>query len=278
MNAGVARGTPVRGAALALGVAALLSGGALLGEQAWLGLKARVAERLIDRAFEASLADGEGRRPWSWADTYPLARLEVPRLGVRRTVLAGATGAVLAFGPGHVDGTAAPNAPGNCVLAGHRDSWFAFLEALRPGDLVRLRGFEGTRSWRVRELAVRSMWDTRIVEPTAETRLSLVTCWPFRGLTRSERRFVVLLTPIDETTPRDARAAPRGVVGKPDQGSSAASRRTYLRRNGCAPGSVRESASTSPDMPSKTSASRSARSSSSVRTRSPSAVSPVSSR
>ena len=50
------------------------------------------------------LADGEAHPPWRWADTSPIARLEVPRLGVRRVVLAGATGAVLAFGPGHIHG------------------------------------------------------------------------------------------------------------------------------------------------------------------------------
>ena len=38
-----------------------------------------VAGILIDRAFETHLKDGLPHRPWSWADTYPIARLEVPR-------------------------------------------------------------------------------------------------------------------------------------------------------------------------------------------------------
>lgn len=175
----------------ALAIACLVLGGLLLGEQAWLACKAAVAERLIDRAFEAHLRDGGRHLPWSWADTHPIGRLEVPRLGVRRTVLSGASGSSLAFGPGHVDGTARPNARGNCVLAGHRDSWFSFLEQLRLGDEVVLQSGDDTRRFVVAALDVRSMWDGDVVAPTVEDQLTLVTCYPFGGLAGSTQRFVV---------------------------------------------------------------------------------------
>ena len=66
-------------------------------------------------------------------------------------MLEGAGGATLAWGPGHLPGTPAPGsgpgpqgepevggraAAGNAVIAGHRDTHFAFLEALLPGDLL----------------------------------------------------------------------------------------------------------------------------------------------
>jgi sortase A len=182
----------------ALAAALLVVGGLLLGEQAWLAGKARVARHLIDRAFDAHLSDGRAHRPWSWADTYPVGRLDVPRLAVSRTVLAGASGSSLAFGPGHVDGTAPPNASGNCVVAGHRDSWFAFLQELRPGDDVVVTTFEGRRTYRVVELDVRSMWDVEVAAPTGDSRLTLVTCYPFGGLLGSTSRYVVTCVPVAE--------------------------------------------------------------------------------
>jgi len=122
-----------RGRLILLGSLLLIGvGGLLLGRHGYLAAKAVVADRLIDRAFLAHLADGRIHRPWGWADMHPIAVLEVGRLGVRRTVLRGASGESLAFGVGHVDGTAPPNAPGNCVLAGHRDRAFAFLADLKP--------------------------------------------------------------------------------------------------------------------------------------------------
>jgi len=184
-----------RSHAVAIGTACLALGCLTLGQQAWLGAKAVLAERLIERALAAHLRDGSVHRPWNWADTYPVARLEVGRLGVRRTVLAGASGSSLAFGPGHVDGTTAPNGEGNCVLAGHRDGSFAFLEWLRPGDVVSLRTRDTLRRYEVVRAEVRSMWDGDVTADDGERRLTLVTCYPFRGLRGSTLRYVVTCRP-----------------------------------------------------------------------------------
>lgn len=172
-------------------LAPLAGGAALLAEQTWIRAKAGLAERMIERAFVAHLDDGEAHPPWSWADTRPIARLEIPRLGLDRIVLAGSSGSSLAFGPGHVDGTAAPNQPGNCVLAGHRDSWFAFLDELRVGDELRLETRGGRRCYRVRSLEIRAAWDGEPLEPAAGRLLTLITCYPFHGLRTGDQRFVV---------------------------------------------------------------------------------------
>ena len=119
-----------------VGAALLLPGSFLLARTGWVKAKGAVGEVLIHRALAATLEDGRARRPWSWADMHPIARLDVPRLGIERPVLSNATGEALAFGIGHLDGTAAPGAAGNCVLAGHRDGWAAFLADLRVADAV----------------------------------------------------------------------------------------------------------------------------------------------
>jgi sortase A len=50
-------------------------------------VKARVAQVLLDRAFTRSLAEGHPVRPWPWADTMPVARLTLPRLGASDVAL-----------------------------------------------------------------------------------------------------------------------------------------------------------------------------------------------
>lgn len=185
-----------------IGLVLLGTGSALLAERGYLALKAVVARRLIDRAFEAHLRDGGPHPPWSWADMHPIARLEVERLGVRRVVLSGASGSSMAFGVGHVDGTALPGRPGNCVLAGHRDTRLAFLQELRPGDRVRVETREGMGRYAVDRIEVVHAGALGVLEPTAGRRLTLVTCYPFEGLLRSPWRYVVVCRPIRDSAGR----------------------------------------------------------------------------
>ena len=60
-----------------------------------------LAQVLLNRRFAKSILTGRDVKPWSWADTWPVARVEVPRLYKSAIVLAGASGQSLAFGPGH---------------------------------------------------------------------------------------------------------------------------------------------------------------------------------
>jgi sortase A len=167
----------------------------LAGRTLFLSAKGALAEHLIARAFAAHVRDGGDHLPWGWADVHPVASLEVPRLGVRRHILTGASGTSMAFGIGHVDGTASPNNPGNCVLAGHRDTRFAFLEDVRVGDEVILTTRGEVRTWEVEGVAV--VDDTRVdlLEATSSSHLTLITCYPFDGLTPGAQRYVVWCRP-----------------------------------------------------------------------------------
>ncbi|MGD8310027.1 MAG: class GN sortase [Chromatiales bacterium] len=150
----------------------------------WIHAKAWLARGLIDAAWARASAGEAHPRPWPWADTWPVARLQVPRLGVERTVLSGSSGRVMAFGPGHVAGTPAPGEPGNTVLTGHRDTHFRFLRHLHPGDIVRVDRPDGlTQVYEVTDTAVVRETDTQILEGQGgDTVLVLLTCWPFDAL------------------------------------------------------------------------------------------------
>src|SRR5271166_1813896 len=64
----------------------------LFAQGVWIHAKALLAQILLDRAFAASLATGRHVKPWPWADTWPIARIEVPRLGASVIALHGSSG------------------------------------------------------------------------------------------------------------------------------------------------------------------------------------------
>src|SRR5690606_13646552 len=84
----------------------LVAGGmTLAGQGVWIHAKAFVAQILLERAFTQSIASGLPAKPWSWADTWPVARIEATRLRAAAIALKGTSGQALAFGPGHLDNT-----------------------------------------------------------------------------------------------------------------------------------------------------------------------------
>jgi sortase A len=163
------------------GVGALAACGfALTAQAAWIPAKAGLAQVLLHYAWQRSCAGEVRPAPWPGADTWPIARLTAPIRGRTVYVLAGASGRTLAFGPGHVDGTARPGAIGNAALAGHRDTHFAFLKELEPGEPLLLETADGgVYRYRVTGAQVVHESATWILDPAPERRLTLITCHPF---------------------------------------------------------------------------------------------------
>lgn len=183
----------------ALFLSCALVGAALVANGLYIPAKALLAQVLLERAFARALAGDEGVRPWSWADTEPVAKLRVPRLDVDVIALSGASGRTLAFGPGHIPGTSAPGTPGNVGFAGHRDTHFAFLEDVRPGDVIELVEPGGLRRYLVEGATVVDEQDVWVLAQTGADRLTLVTCWPFDALVPGgAERFVVHARAVDE--------------------------------------------------------------------------------
>ena len=120
-------------------VALPLGGVWQIGLGAYIHAKAVLAQILLETAWVETLNGHVEVKPWPWADTWPVSRLTVPRLGIRRIVLAGASGSSLAFGPGLFSGTPLPGSTGNTVVAGHRDTHFRFLQDLKPGDAITIQ-------------------------------------------------------------------------------------------------------------------------------------------
>jgi sortase A len=174
----------------------------------WIYAKARLAQLLLQRAWSKT-QQGEARvKPWAWADTWPVARLRVPSQGADLIVLAGASGRTLAFGPGHLAGSASPGAPGNSVLSGHRDTQFRFLKDLEPGDPIHLETPTGSNTtYQVTERFVVDEHDTSVFVPTSGSVLTLITCYPFDAVVPGgPLRYVVRAeSPVSELASRGGR-------------------------------------------------------------------------
>ena len=151
-----------------------------LGQGGWIWAKAQLAQVLLEEAWSRTMEGAGPAKPWPWADTWPVARMRVPGYGADLIVLAGASGEALAFGPGRVEGSAAPGAPGNVIISGHRDTHFRFLEKVKKGDTIVLEDKRGSVfSYRIIGTEVVDSRTNRLRLEGEEARLTLVTCWPF---------------------------------------------------------------------------------------------------
>jgi sortase A len=184
----------------------LMTGGCLTARAAYLHAKAEVAGVLIRHAWEQGIRRGRAPAPWPWADTHPVARLRIPRLGYDEIVLDNATARTLAFGPARLLSGADFGEPGNLELAGHRTSWFRSLEGVLQEDRIEIEwidarhGGVGRRSYKVSDIDVVRPEDVQLLAPTADDILTLITCYPFGRSPRSPYRFVVRAKPLGLST------------------------------------------------------------------------------
>jgi sortase A len=174
-----------------------VAGLVLFSQGAYIHVKALLAQILLERAFSETIATGRETKPWGWADTWPVARIEVKRLHASAIVLAGSSGQALAFGPGHVELTPDAGERGVAVYAAHRDTHFRFLRDVAIGDEIDITGSDG-KMFRYRADASSVVrFDNSGIDPlTSGYELVLSTCWPFDALTPGPERYLLHATMI----------------------------------------------------------------------------------
>ncbi|WP_407168056.1 class GN sortase [Bradyrhizobium sp. ORS 111] len=170
----------------------------LFGQGAYIHAKALLAQVLLERAFETTIATGHPVKPWSWADTWPVARIEVKRLHASAIALAGSSGQALAFGPGHLEQTVDAGERGVAVYSAHRDTHFRFLKDVAIGDEIDVTRSDG-RTFRYRaDRSAVVRFDQSGIDPlTDQHELVLSTCWPFDALTSGPDRYLLHATLIE---------------------------------------------------------------------------------
>jgi sortase A len=195
-------GRPVTAALKSLLSAAVFFASMAALDAAWIPLKAGLAQLLLQHSWARQKA-GENVKPWPWADTHAIARLQVPRLGVHQIVLAGSSGRNLAFGPTSVSGSGAGLSGSDerhrdWIINGHRDTHFRFLQYLQAGDVVVLETSAGLQSFAVDSIEIIDSRQFDLVLEPGLHRLSLVTCYPFDAVTAGgPLRYVVTALPLE---------------------------------------------------------------------------------
>jgi sortase A len=120
-----------------------------------------------------------------------IGRLEIPSLELSAVVAEGDDEDTLKVAVGHLPDTPLPWQAGNSALAGHRDTFFRPLKRIRPGDEMRLATPQGELRYVVERTRIVKPDDLSVLAPSADRRLTLITCFPFSYIGQAPYRFIV---------------------------------------------------------------------------------------
>ncbi len=120
-----------------------------------------------------------------------LAILRIPATGMNVPVFDSLSNTALNRGAGHVSGTALPGSNGNIAIAGHRDGFFRSLKDIEVGAEIEVTSLRGSRIFRVSELRIVDPLEVSVLDPTEDTMLTLITCFPFYFVGPAPERFIV---------------------------------------------------------------------------------------
>ena len=137
------------------------------------------------------------QRALSEAAGSTLSVLRIASTGIEVPVFDSTSEAALNRGAGHVTGTALPGTTGNIAIAGHRDGFFRRLNDISIGAQIELTTLHGQQRFRVAELMVVDPLEVSVLDPTNETVLTLITCYPFNFIGAAPQRFIVRANLLD---------------------------------------------------------------------------------
>jgi len=134
------------------------------------------------------------------AEGDAIARIELPRIGVDKIVVAGVDKNDLKKGPGHYPETPMPGQLGNAAIAGHRTTFgqpFFDVDKMETGDEIVVTTVAGRFVYRVTGQEIVSPSDYQVIATTDPTRatLTLTSCHP--KYTARER--IIVYAELDET-------------------------------------------------------------------------------
>jgi len=164
----------------------------------WMQSKSILGQILLERAWQQAMITGQSTKAWPWADTWPVAKLQVRGTQRSLVVLAGVSGEAMAFGPGRIMGSSETAASGTYAVGGHRDSHLAFLEHIEMNDVLELHTIDGhSSSYHVVDHFVVNKDDDNLAISPDKHALILITCYPFNALqTGGPLRYVVVAQPV----------------------------------------------------------------------------------
>ena len=154
----------------------------------WDELRARVA-------YDEALTFTAQPRTVPLRHAAPVARLQIPKIGLDEIVLEGIDDEAMNGGPGHFPGSPLPGAPGNSIISAHRDRHFRSLGQVAVGDTIVTQSGATTTTWVVVKRKVVDK-DRPVLFPSKTATLTLTTCWPIRYFGSAPDRLIITAWPI----------------------------------------------------------------------------------
>ncbi len=131
----------------------------------------------------------------------PMARIEIPAIGVDKIVVEGVSRSDLRKGPGHYPDTPYPGQPGNASIAGHRTTYgapFHRIDELVVDDEITVTTLQGRFTYRVTEQNIVSPADIEVIDDQGDDRLTLTSCHPKYS---ARQRIIVSALLVDDPAP-----------------------------------------------------------------------------
>lgn len=117
--------------------------------------------------------------------------LLIPVLKQKMPIIQGTGTEELKKGVGHYLQSVLPGEEDNCVLAGHRDTFFSGLGKLKKGDQLVVQTVAGTFTYEIRNIRIVDKDDRTVIVPTDHAVLTLSTCYPFQFIGNAPKRYIV---------------------------------------------------------------------------------------
>jgi sortase A len=128
-----------------------------------------------------------------------LIRVEIPKINLDAMVVEGSSRKQLKIAPGHITTTPIPGESGNSVITAHRDTFFRHIYELTKGDEIMVRRNGQVFKFQVTGKKVVDPDDVSVLNPTTDTHLTLITCYPTYYIGPAPERLVVFSKLVEHT-------------------------------------------------------------------------------
>ncbi len=120
-----------------------------------------------------------------------VGKLLISEVGIDTIILGDDTSAALEIGPVLVTGSVFPGETGNLILAGHRDTSFRNLAMVETEDTITVNTRNAITDYIVTDRKIIDPEDVRMLEPTDNNCITLITCFPFTYLGEAHQRYII---------------------------------------------------------------------------------------
>ena len=121
-----------------------------------------------------------------------MGELIIPKLEASLPIIHGTNEDELEKGVGHFAESVMPGENDNSVLSGHRDTVFRELGEVGKGDLLIVKTFSGTFTYKVRQVRIVDEDDRTVIVPKPKAVLTVSTCYPFDYVGYAPERYILV--------------------------------------------------------------------------------------